>query len=386
MRIFGPTPNKRRHYLLFSVFSILAFSIATDFAAGFQGNGWGHLGNQLSINSLGPSSGPAAGGTSVTVFGTGFTQSASVAFGGVPAASIMVVSSTQLRAITPAHASGTVSVTITENPHNQTATQTGGFTYLANSTSSTGISVSGASPAVGPTTGGTVVAITGTGFQTGAAVAFGGSKSSAVTVASSTQINAMSPPGSAGTVAITVTDSSAQSASLPSAFTYSSGPAVSSISPNTGPVTGGTSVTILGSGFQSGASVAFGGIAATSVTLVSPTQIQAVSPLSPAGTVTIAVTNSDTQSGALASAFTYYHTVGLSWSDSSPTASGYNVYRSSTSGGPYTRLNSNLLSGRSFSDNNVQAGHMYFYVTTAVNSSNTESAYSNQAQAAVPSP
>ncbi|HXH47937.1 MAG TPA: IPT/TIG domain-containing protein, partial [Terriglobia bacterium] len=220
----------------------------------------------------------------------------------------------------------------------------------------------------------------------GAAVAFGSAQSTAVTVGSSTQVNAMSPPGSAGTVAITVTNPDAQSASLPSAFTYSSGPSLTSISPNTGPVTGGTTVTILGSGFQSGARVTFGGIAAASVTLVSSTQVQAVSPVSPAGTVTIAVTNPDSQSGTLDSSFTYYHTVGLSWTGSSSPAYGYNIYRSSTSGGPYTRLNSNLLSGTSFSDNNVQAGQTYFYVTTAVNNSNMESSYSNQAQAVIPSP
>jgi IPT/TIG domain len=384
MRIFGPASDKHRYYLL-SIFSILAFSIPTNFAAGVQRKARGHSSNQLSINSVGPSSGPKTGGTSVTISGAGFTQSASVAFGGVAAASVIVVSSTQLQAVTSAHASGAVSVSITENPHNQTATLGSGFTYTS-SPSSTSIGVSSASPAEGPTSGGTVVTITGKGFQAGAAVAFGSSKSTAVTVAGSTEINAMSPPGSSGTVAITVTNPDAQSASLPSAFTYSSGPSLTSISPNTGPVTGGTTVTILGSGFQSGSRVTFGGIAATSVTLVSSTQVQAVSPVSSAGTVAIAVANPDSQSGTLDSAFTYYHTVGLSWTASSTTASGYNVYRSSTSGGPYIRLNLNLLSSTSFNDNNVQAGQTYFYVTTAVNNSNMESAYSNQAQAVVPSP
>jgi IPT/TIG domain len=384
MRIFGPTSDNRRYYLL-SIFSILTFSIATNFAAGFQRKAWGHSGNQLSISGVGPNSGPQTGGTSVTVSGSGFTQSASVTFGGVAAPSVIVVSSTQLQVVTPAHASGTVSVSISENPHNQSTTLAGGFTYTASS-SSTSIGVSGASPTQGPTSGGTVVTITGKGFQAGAAVAFGGTKSTAVTVGSSTQVNAMSPPGSSGTVTITVTNPDSQSASLPSAFTYSSGPSLTSISPNTGPVTGGTTVTILGSGFQSGAKVTFGGIAASSVTLVSSTQIQAVSPVSPAGTVTIAVTNPDSQSGTLDSSFNYYHTVGLSWTGSSSTASGFNIYRSSTSGGPYTRLNSNLLSGTSFSDNNVQAGQTYFYVTTAVSNSNMESSYSNQAKAVIPSP
>jgi fibronectin type 3 domain-containing protein len=151
-------------------------------------------------------------------------------------------------------------------------------------------------------------------------------------------------------------------------------------------VTGGTTVTILGSGFQSGTSVAFGGISAASVKFVSSTELQALTPSSPAGTVAVAVANSSTQTAALASAFTFFHTVSLAWAASTSSVSGYNVYRSQISGGPYTRINSNLVSGTSFTDSNVQAGNTYFYVTTAVNSSNVESGYSNQATATIPSP
>jgi hypothetical protein len=378
----------QHHYFLVSILSILAFSMAASVALGRRGNGWGSHGShrsQLSINSAAPNSGSDAGGTTVTLSGSGFTSSASVYFGGIAAQSVSVVSSTKLQAVTPAHASGTVSVAVTENSYNrykQSTTLASGFTY----TSSTTLSVSGASPISGPSSGGTAVTLTGKGFQAGATVRFGGSPSTAVTVASSTQINAMSPAGSAGSVSITVTNPNTQSASLASGFTYSSAPAVSSISPNSGPVTGGTTVKIFGSGFQSGASVAFGGIDATSVTLVSSTEIQAVSPVSPAGTVSIAVTNTDSQSGTLASPFTYFHTVTLSWTNGSSGASGFNVYRSSTSGGPYSRLNATLLSTTSFSDTHVQPGQTYFYVATAVNSSNPESGYSNQAQAIVPSP
>ena len=380
MRIFGPSSGRYRYYLLPILF-ILTCSIPS-LARSANAKRWGSAVVQLAIGSVAPSSGPTTGGTTVIIAGSGFTPSASVAFGGVASPSVTYVSSTELQAITPAHASGTVSVVVTESPHNETATLTGGFTYA----SSTSIGVSSTSPTQGPTTGGTVVTITGAGFQTGATVTFGNTQSTAVTVASSTEIGAMSPPESSGTVAITVTDPNAQSASLPSAFTYTSGPSVTSVSPNSGPVTGGTTVTLLGSGFQSGASVTFGGIAAASVTLVSSTEIQAVSPVSPAGTVSIAVTNTDSQSATLASAFTYFHTVGLGWTGSTSTVSGYNVYRSSTSGGPYSRLNSSLLPGTTFIDNNVQAGQTYFYVTTAVNSNNVESAYSDQAQATVPSP
>jgi hypothetical protein len=81
------------------------------------------------------------------------------------------------------------------------------------------------------------------------------------------------------------------------------------------------------------------------------------------------------------------HSVALSWTAStSPNVTGYNVYRSTVSGGPYTLVNSALIVGTSYTDTTVLAGQTYYYVATAMDSSNNESAYSNQAQAVVPSP
>ena len=82
-------------------------------------------------------------------------------------------------------------------------------------------------------------------------------------------------------------------------------PAVSSVNPSTGPTTGGTITTIKGSDFQSGATVAFGGVPATSVTFNSSTQLTATSPKGNAGTVDVVVTNPDAQTGTLPNAFTY---------------------------------------------------------------------------------
>jgi hypothetical protein len=80
------------------------------------------------------------------------------------------------------------------------------------------------------------------------------------------------------------------------------------------------------------------------------------------------------------------HAVSLSWTASTTTVAGYNVYRAGQSGGPYTMLNSALLSGETYVDGTVQAGQIYYYVATSVNSADVESQYSNQVQAAVPSP
>jgi hypothetical protein len=79
------------------------------------------------------------------------------------------------------------------------------------------------------------------------------------------------------------------------------------------------------------------------------------------------------------------HNVLLSWTAStSPNIDGYNIYRGSTSGGPYAKLNSSLNPGVSYTDSTVTSGSTYYYVTTAVDSNSQESGYSNQAQAVIP--
>lgn len=79
------------------------------------------------------------------------------------------------------------------------------------------------------------------------------------------------------------------------------------------------------------------------------------------------------------------HTVALSWNPSTSTVAGYNVYRGTQSGGPYsTKLNSALIANTSYTDANVQSGATYYYVATAVDSNNVESAFSNEATAAIP--
>jgi hypothetical protein len=79
------------------------------------------------------------------------------------------------------------------------------------------------------------------------------------------------------------------------------------------------------------------------------------------------------------------HTVDLSWSASSG-AVGYNVYRGSVSGGPYTMINSSLDSTTAYTDNTVVSGQTYYYVATSVDASSNESGYSNQATAVIPNP
>ena len=81
------------------------------------------------------------------------------------------------------------------------------------------------------------------------------------------------------------------------------------------------------------------------------------------------------------------HSVTLSWTASnSAGVVGYNVYRSTVSGRSYARITSSPDGNLSYTDSTVSAGQSYFYVVTAVDRTGAESAYSNQAQAVVPTP
>jgi plastocyanin len=169
--------------------------------------------------------------------------------------------------------------------------------------------LSSVSPGRGATGGGLGVTISGSNFVAGATVSIGGAAASGVTVGSATSITATTPPHAAGAADIVVTNPDGQSGRLSGGFNYetpvSAPPAVASVGPSSGPAAGGTSVSIAGSGFASGATVSFGSIAASSVSVANATAITAVAPAGSAGKVDVVVTNPDGQTGRLAEAFTY---------------------------------------------------------------------------------
>lgn len=78
------------------------------------------------------------------------------------------------------------------------------------------------------------------------------------------------------------------------------------------------------------------------------------------------------------------HSVSLNWNPSTSQVMGYNVYRGTTAGGPYAKMNSSPDANTTYTDTRVAASQTYYYVTTAVNSSGVESSYSNQVQVSVP--
>lgn len=254
-----------------------------------------------SISSLSPSSGPVAGGNSVTIFGSNFTGATSVMFGGV-AASFIVNSSSSITATAPAVGfAQVVDVTVTTpSGTSSTAGSANDYTYtlLPN--------ITFLSPNTGSSAGGNTVIITGTGFLGVTSVTFGG-VSASFTVNSSTQITATAPAGAAGTVDVRATNSSGTSPNTAADdYTYTGGPTITSISPVTGPVTGGTTVTITGTGFTGATAVKFGTTNATTFTVLSSTTITAVSPAHTAGTVDVSVTTpAGTTANTAADDFTY---------------------------------------------------------------------------------
>jgi hypothetical protein len=238
--------------------------------------------------------GPTTGGTKVFVGGTGFTSDATVAFGTVAATSVKVESENLLIATSPAEPAGTVDIIVTTAGGSSTPTPKDAFTFHLNIPV-----VKRIFPHEGSTNGKTLVLIKGQHFTKAATVAFGTVSATTVTFESSKVLLARSPAEGAGTVDITVTTASGQSETTANdAFTFvtptgtgtPSQPVVKRIFPKQGPVTGGTTVFVLGRGFAKGATVMFGTTPAASVTVKSHHIIIATSPVEPAGSVDITVT------------------------------------------------------------------------------------------------
>jgi hypothetical protein len=218
------------------------------------------------------SSGATAGGTSVTITGTGFSGASAVSFGSTPAASFTVVSAARIRAITPPHAAGAVDVIVTGVGGTGSASPADEFQYLSPP------AVSAISPSAGPNAGGTVVTISGSGFTGATKVFFGVNTAAAVTVNSDTSITATSPAGSGHAHVRVSTPAGTSPAVTADLFRYGTPPAVTAISPASGPNAGGTVVTISGSGFTGATKVLFGQTAAARFTVNSDSSITATAP------------------------------------------------------------------------------------------------------------
>ena len=252
------------------------------------------------VTGISPASGPAAGGTTVVITGSGFMQATSVGFDNTGAPSLIFNSDTQITTICPS-GTGTVDVTVTGPGGTSATVPADQFTYVAAS----GPQVTGINPNSGTSAGGDTVVITGSGFTGATAVNFDNSATPPPAVNSDAQITVTSPPGTS-TVDVTVTTPSGTSpTSAADQFTYVGGPQVTGVNPNSGTSAGGDTVVITGSGFTGATGVDFDITAAPPPTVNSDTQITVISP---PGTSTVDVTvttPSGTSPISAADQFTY---------------------------------------------------------------------------------
>lgn len=167
-------------------------------------------------------------------------------------------------------------------------------------------------PEQGPETGGTEVTITGEGFTGATGVTFDGLDGTDFTVVDDNTITVTTPPHAPGVVEVVVTDESGDSEPLD--FEYLAGDddgdgdggagdgvpsRADSLSPASGPTSGGTTVTIVGEGFTGATGVTFDGVPGTGFVVVDDNTIRVVTPPHAVGGASVVVTDPDGNSAPL---------------------------------------------------------------------------------------
>jgi hypothetical protein len=247
------------------------------------------------VTGLTPNHGPLAGGTSVTIAGTGLAKVSGVTVGG-KAATLGAKTATSVVITTPAGtAAGSAPVVVT----NPDGTATSSFTYDKLATPPT---VSGLTPNHGTVAGGTSVSIAGTNLDSVTSVTVGG-KAATVGAKTATSVTITTPAGTAAgaaTVVVTNPDGTASGS-----FTYDrvpTPPTVTGLNPNHGAFGGGTSVTISGTNLDTVSGVTVGGKAATLGAKTATSVVITTPATTAAGAAAVVVTNPD---GTATSSFTY---------------------------------------------------------------------------------
>ncbi len=210
------------------------------------------IAGEPSVSSVSPASGATAGGQVVTITGQNFPANASVSFAGATATNVSVdPSGTSITATTPAHALGTVHVSVQGSNGTSASLPTSTFAYVP------APSISTVSVRTGASAGGTSVRITGRAL--GTTVTFGATAVTGTLNPTATILTAVSPPSDAGVVSLTVTGPGGTTGA--GTFTYVPAPSISSVSTTVATVVAGAAVTINGTNLAH-ATVTIGGRAA----------------------------------------------------------------------------------------------------------------------------
>ncbi|MBM4319188.1 MAG: hypothetical protein FJ125_04330, partial [Deltaproteobacteria bacterium] len=167
---------------------------------------------ELSLRGVTPPSGPAAGGTAVTVRGSGFRPGAVVTVGILPLVGVQVVNDTTILGTTPPGSAGPALVTVRQ--HGRQAELPGGFTYTDS------LRLISVEPRRGSVAGGTLLKLTGTGFVPGSSVLIGASPGEAVQVLDGSTLRLRTLPGVEGAVDVTVVKPDGTSRTISNGFEY----------------------------------------------------------------------------------------------------------------------------------------------------------------------
>lgn len=267
------------------------------------------------VTDVTPTSGTYAGGTDITITGTGFaSERTSVTVGGAAVTNLAVnEAGTSITAKTPAGTVGERDIVVTVTGDGAgSVTSTTKFTYLILAPITTS-----RLPASGSTAGGTTLVINGTNLEVTTGVTIGGVAATIVGAPSATSVTVTTPAGTAGEQVVALTTPGGTVNNL--RFTYVAAPTVTAIAPATGLDTGGTAVTITGTNLLGATSVTIGGVAATSVVITSATTITAVTPANTSGAKNVVVTTAG-GSGTLASGFTYTASLAITPATQTPAA------------------------------------------------------------------
>ncbi len=270
--------------------------VVTPSGAGLQWIPMLYLGGEPpTVDSVLPPGGPASGGTSVTITGSGFSDARSVTFGGIEASFAWVSDDTIVTTV-PGHAAGPVFVVVSGITGTSLAGPQTVYTYDLPR-------VTGLAPSGGPVSGGTSVLIAGIGFTGASTVSFDGIPATGMVVNSDMSITATAPAHATGLAALTVTTPYGTSPVADTGynrFEFSDSVRVDSVTPSWGaPASGGTTVTLTGKGFTGATSVTFGGNAGTGLSVANDGLLTVTTPASPAGLVPIVVTSPSGTSGGV---------------------------------------------------------------------------------------
>jgi formylglycine-generating enzyme required for sulfatase activity len=169
---------------------------------------WGNC--PAAIDGVSPTHGSVLGGTVITLTGSGLSSATAVRVGGVLCSNLQILSSTQIRATTPAGAAGQAAIEVTAA--SGTAISPTAFNYVVQS-------VSSISPSSGGFSGGTPITITGQFLAGTTSVTVGGVLATNLVVVDANTLTAVTPAGSVGAVNVVVSGAKG-SVTVTSGFTY----------------------------------------------------------------------------------------------------------------------------------------------------------------------